>query len=211
VTWGWRILGGAGVLGLAYFVEYFLERSRPRPFPYWMRVLILRPRPLLSPGRLLEILEPRPGEKILEIGPGTGAYTLVVAEALGQEGTLTALDVNQMMLDHVLREAAKNGIGNLVARRGDAVSLPFADASFDAAYLVTVLGEIHDEQGALAELRRVLKGRGRLVVAEHLFDPHWISPSTLRDTLGRAGFELERRLGRAGSYYALFRLRAPAL
>ena len=60
---------------------------------------------------------------------------------------------------------------NLELRQGDATSLPYEDASFDGAFLVTVLGEIPDQEKALRELRRVLRPGGRVVFGETVARP----------------------------------------
>ncbi|WP_222426600.1 class I SAM-dependent methyltransferase [Amycolatopsis rhizosphaerae] len=93
------------------------------------------------------------------------------------------MDIQQEMLDHVGRRAKEQGVDNIVPNCADAHELPFADGSFDAAYLVTALGEIPDPARTLAELRRVLKPFGRLVVGE-FFDRHQIRPSSLISLVG---------------------------
>src|SRR5215213_8479691 len=108
------------------------------------------------------------------------------------------------MLDHTMRRAVEHGISNLAPAQGDARRLPYPDASFDAAYLVAVLGEIPDQEAALRELARVLKPDGRLVVGELFGDPHWVRPGRLRMRAEDAGLLLERRSGSALGYFARF-------
>jgi len=106
------------------------------------------------------------------------------------------------MLDHTLGAAHRRGLNNVNATQGDAQNLPYADASFDGAYLITVLGEIPDQRRALAELRRVLKPTGRLVVGELLGDPHFVSVSALRRRAEQTGMRLEWRSGPPVAYFA---------
>jgi ubiquinone/menaquinone biosynthesis C-methylase UbiE len=181
-------------------------RTHPSAFPYWMRFLLDAPRGRLSRGRLLEVLAPRPGERILELGPGTGYHSLEVAAAL-DGGTLDVFDIQQEFLDHVMRKAAERGLANIKPTVGDAQSLPYGDDSFDAAFLVSVLGEVPDQDAALRELARVLRAGGRLVVGESALagDPHVVMPESLRERAERAGFQLERRLGGPLSYLARFK------
>src|SRR6185295_16905225 len=73
---------------------------RPTGFPYSARAILAVPRPLLTRRRLLEILQPEPGERILEVGPGTGYYTPAVASRLNPDGVVEILDVRQPFLDH---------------------------------------------------------------------------------------------------------------
>lgn len=180
--------------------------THPGPMPHLLRWTLRVPRGNHSPAHLQRILEPRDGERLLEIGPGIGIHSLPIAESLAPSGTLDVFDVQQDMLDEVTARARARGIGNITARQGDARSLPYADASFDGAYLIGVLGEVPDGAAALRELRRVLKPGGRLVVGEVLFDPDYVPPGALRARAEQASFTFERRLGGAVSYLARFRV-----
>jgi SAM-dependent methyltransferase len=193
------LVGGAALAAGAAW-----ERTHPSPCPYSQRWLIEVPRPGITFARLRELLEPRAGERMLEVGPGTGYYALPVADALGPGGRLDALDVQQEMLDHLSRAASERGLGNIEPVLGDAASLPYEDACFDAVYLVTVLGEVPDQQAALRELRRVLKPDGRLVFGETLLDPHVVSLSKLRERCLDAGLRFERKLGSPVGWFARF-------
>jgi len=154
---------------------------------------------------LLEILAPAPGERVLEIGPGTGYYSLAVAAAL-DGGTLDIFDISQEFLDSVIRTARDRGIENVAATQGDARTLPYSDDRFDAAFLVAVLGEIPDQGAALRELARVLRSGWRLVVGESLAsgDPHAVVFGKLRRRAENAGFTLERRIGGPLAYFTRF-------
>ena len=99
------------------------------------------------------------------------------------------------MLDHTMRRAGDEAVTNVEPRLGDAQALPYDDASFDAAYLVTVLGEVPDQDAALRELRRVLRPNGRLVVGELFGDPHMVGAASLRHRATGAGLRFERRVG----------------
>jgi ubiquinone/menaquinone biosynthesis C-methylase UbiE len=186
----------------------YWARTHPSACPYTLRFVLRFPRRALARERLLEILAPAPGQRVLEIGPGTGYYSLAVAAAL-DGGTLDIFDISQEFLDNVVRAASERGIENITATRGDARTLPYGDESFDAAFLVAVLGEIPDQDTALGELARVLRPGGRLVVGESLAsgDPHAIPFGKLRTRAENAGFTLERRRGGPLAYFASFRTR----
>jgi ubiquinone/menaquinone biosynthesis C-methylase UbiE len=174
------------------------------PYPYSLHRLLDIPLPLLTARRLDSLLEPRAGQQVLEIGPGTGLQSLHVAPQLGAGGQLAVVDVQLEMLEHVMARAARRSIRNIAAHRADAAALPFADAAFDSAYLVTVLGEIPGPLAALMELRRVLKPGGRLIVGEFA-DRHHVPLATLVRLANDAGLHLARRAGVPLAYYALFR------
>jgi ubiquinone/menaquinone biosynthesis C-methylase UbiE len=190
------LAGGAVVAGALWW------RTHPSACPYNQRFWVQAPHPFITRDRLLEALQPQSGETVLEVGPGTGYYTLSVARTVAR---LHVFDLQQDMLDHTMRRAAAAGIANVEPRRGDARSLPYDDASFDAAYLVTVLGEIPDQDAALRELRRVLRPGGRLVVGELLGDPHMVAEGALRRRAGAAGLRFERRVGPPFGYFGVLR------
>src|SRR5262245_5405293 len=173
--------------------------------PHPLRWTLAVPRGNLSPSHLARILEPRPGECILEIGPGTGTYSLPVATALAPGGTLDVLDVQLAMLAEVTSRARAAGVTNVAPTHGDARALPYPDRTFDAAYLVGVLGEIPGEAAALRELRRVLRPGGRLVVGEVAFDPDFVRFGVLERRADAAAFTIDRKLGGALYYLARFR------
>jgi ubiquinone/menaquinone biosynthesis C-methylase UbiE len=150
-------------------------------------------------------MAPQPGEHVLEIGPGTGYYTLDVAEWISPGGTLEIFDLQPRMLQHTMQRALSRGLTNVIATEGNAQSLAYADSTMDAAYLVAVLGEIPDQAAALSEIARVLRPGGRLVVGELFGDPHWVSPRALRRGADGAGLEYVRRSGTALGYFAAFR------
>lgn len=175
----------------------------PGPMPHALRLLLHLPRPGHSPRRLERALELKPGERMLEIGPGIGVHSLPIAAAL-RPGVLDVLDLQQPMLDDLMRRAEGRGITNIVPTQGDAQRLPYPDATFDAAYVMTALGEIPDADRALAELRRVLEPHGRLVIGEFFLDPDFITLGSLKKMLAGAGFRFAGRLGVGPVYLARF-------
>jgi SAM-dependent methyltransferase len=177
-------------------------RKNPSACPYGQRFWVEAPHPLITRDRLRETLRPRAGERVLEIGPGTGYYSLDMAGWLEPDGTLELFDIQQEFLDHTMKLAAERGLTNVIATRGDATSLPHADDSVDAVVLTCVLGEIPDQGAALAEIARVLRPGGRLVVGELFGDPHYTSPGALERRGAGAGLRLEERSGPAIGYFA---------
>jgi SAM-dependent methyltransferase len=179
-------------------------RKNPSACPYSQRFWVEAPHPLITRQRLREILEPKAGERILEVGPGTGYYTLDVAEWVKPDGEVDVLDLQQEMLDHTMRSAGERGLANVTPTKSDATAMPYEDGTYDAAFLVTVLGEIPDQDAALRELARVLKPGGRLVVGELIGDPHYVRLAPMRLRASGAGLTYERRVGNALGYFARF-------
>lgn len=179
-------------------------RRHTTPFPYSQRWMLDQELPWLTRERLLEVLAPRPGERMLEIGPGTGLFSLPVARALRPGGRLDVLDVQRPMLDHTVRCAREAGVDNVEAALGDARRMPYPAGTFDAVFMMTVLGETRDQGATLAEVRRVLRTGGRLVVGEFLIDWHAVPLGALRRRAARHGLRFESRRGPAVSYIARF-------
>lgn len=195
----WAALVAAGIAG-AGVLAWFSDRA---PYPYAQRRVLDVPLPLLSPARLATVLAPRTGQRVLEIGPGTGLQSTYIAPLLCPGGRLDIVDVQPEMLKHVTRRAHAGGIDNIVAHLADATALPFPEHTFDAAYLVTALGEINGRTEALRELRRVLKPRARLVVGEFA-DRHHVTLTTLVRDANCAGLHFTARVGIPFAYYATF-------
>jgi ubiquinone/menaquinone biosynthesis C-methylase UbiE len=201
-------IGAAAATGIVGAAAWW--RVNPSACSYGQRFWVEAPHPFITRARLRNALSPQPGETMLEVGPGTGYYTLSVASGLAPSGTLHIFDLQQEMLDHTTRRAGEEGITNIQARQGDARRLPYPDAAFDAAYLVAVLGEIPDQEAALRELHRVVKPDGRIVVGELLGDPHMVGERSLRRRAAAAGLSFERRVGPRVGYFGVLRPEARA-
>jgi ubiquinone/menaquinone biosynthesis C-methylase UbiE len=188
---------GATTLGAALW-----WRKNPSACPYGQRFWVQAPHPIITRDRLRSVLRPQPGERLLEIGPGVGYYTLAMAGWVGAAGKVEIFDLQQQFLDHTMRRAAERGLRNILPTQGDATALPYGDASMDAVVLTAVLGEIPDPRAALAEIRRVLKPSGRLVVGELFGDPHFTTLACLKRWSAGAGLTFEGRSGNRLGYFA---------
>lgn len=194
-----HLLGAAAAATLAAALWW---RRNPSACPYGQRFWVEAPHPFITRDRLREVLRPQPGERLLELGVGTGYYSCELAEWVTPDGTLELFDLQQEFLDHTIRAASERGLTNLVPTRGDATQLPYEDASIDAVVLTAVLGEIPDRAAALREIRRVLKPSGRLVVGELFGDPHFTSRGSLQRLGAEAGLHLDEVSGPAFGYFA---------
>ncbi len=200
-----RLLLAAAAAGILAAALWW--RKNPSACPYGQRFWVEAPHPIISRARLRSVLRPEPGERMLELGVGTGYYSLDMAEWIGAEGRLDLFDLQREFLDHTMAAADERGLANLVPTQGDATALPFEDASFDAAILTAVLGEIPDRAAALAEIRRVLKPDGRLVVGELFGDPHFTTRAALERLGADAGLAMRER---SGNWFGYFARLAPA-
>jgi ubiquinone/menaquinone biosynthesis C-methylase UbiE len=193
------LLGAAAGATLAAALWW---RKNPSACPYGQRFWVEAPHPVITRDRLRQVLQPEPGERLLELGVGTGYYSLDLAEWVGPQGALEIFDLQQEFLDHVSRAAEARGLSNVSATQGDATALPFADGSLDAVILTAVLGEIPDRVAVLREVRRVLRPGGRLVVGELFGDPHFTTRASLARLGAEAGLRIERHSGNWFGYFA---------
>jgi len=137
----------------------------------------------------------QPGERVLELGPGPGAFTIEAARRVGPGGKLTAVDIQPEMIAKVKQRVKESGLTNIKTHVASAYELPLPDASVDRAFVITVMAEIPDKLHALAELRRVLRPGGVLSVTEEFLDPDYpFAGETIRRA-EKAGFRLTKRHG----------------
>jgi ubiquinone/menaquinone biosynthesis C-methylase UbiE len=139
------------------------------------------------------ILAPRPGERLLEVGAGSGMYALELADAILPGGTIDLVDDQPRLLEVAIRRARERRLANVTAVFADVRYLPFDDGAFDAAYVIAALGRVTSPEAALQEIARVLRRGGRLVVGELNDDPHVIGPARLRTLAACAAFQISRR------------------
>jgi ubiquinone/menaquinone biosynthesis C-methylase UbiE len=156
----------------------------------------------MSRERVLRMVAPAPGQRVLEIGPGVGYYSLDLAAALAPGGRLDLLDIQEPMLQAVMQRAAERGVGGITPHLGDAQASPFPAATFDAILTVATLGEIPDHAQALREMHRVLKPTGHLIVGEGQPDPHMVTREALAVLADTAGFTIAQWEGNALGYVA---------
>lgn len=101
-----------------------------------------------------------PGQRVLDVGCGTGVLACAAAERVGPQGHVVGLDPNPQML-----AVARRKPGSVVWQEGRAEALPFDESSFDAVISQFALMFVESKPAAIAEMLRVLRPRGRLAVA----------------------------------------------
>jgi SAM-dependent methyltransferase len=118
--------------------------------------------------RMLERAALGPGEAVLDVGCGPGDDLVAMAMLVGPTGRLVGLDASEVMIAEARRRAAERGL-DITFEIGDATALPFPDGAFDVCRAARVLEHLADARGALAEMVRVTRRDGRIVV----FDFDW--------------------------------------
>jgi ubiquinone/menaquinone biosynthesis C-methylase UbiE len=154
--------------------------------------------------KLGNLLRGKTSASVLDLGCGAGHVSFAVAP---QVQAVTAFDLSEGMLSVVAQEAQKRGLGNIVTRQGVAEQLPFADHSFDVVLTRFSAHHWADLPRAMAEMRRVLKNDGRIVIIDvlapdaPLLDTHLQTIELLRDVSHVRNYsraEWSRQLAAAG-------------
>lgn len=126
--------------------EAYEERFVPALFRQWVEPV-------------LQAAEARPGDRLLDVACGTGVVARAAADRVAPNGTVTGLDLNQAMLAVARRVAPE-----IDWRQGDVAALPFGDDAFDVVTCQAGVFFFPDTTGALAEMARVTRPSGRVVV-----------------------------------------------
>ena len=202
------------VLGAILFLYLALlriiKKFYHRPAPAFIGRFLDSPtrRWLQPPDKVIERSGIKPGMIVLDLGCGSGAFTMPVARVVGEGGKVYAVDIQPAMLQQLERKLAKaenQDIRNIELKQASAYDLPFEDDTVDLIYMVAVLQEIPDRGGALREIRRVLKPGGILAVTELLPDPDYPLRSTTLNICQREGFVVDDNLGNLWTYTVRFK------
>ncbi len=146
----------------------------------------------------------RPGEKVLEIGPGPGRLLIPAAMRVLPGGECVGIDIQAKKIERLRKNGEKARVTNLTVILGDAAQPHVPEATFDLAFLCTTLGEIPDRSAALAQCHRALKPGGRLSITEVILDLHYQSRSTVQRLAEGAGFRFQSIEGGWWFYTAKF-------
>jgi SAM-dependent methyltransferase len=151
-----------------------LMRTRAVPLVYerWWRPALGRiAKGPFGPGMEEEhriarlLLALRPGDGVLDVACGPGNFSREFARAVGHDGLVVGIDASETMLARAVRDTPADGSASSVAYvRGDAVELPFRDASFDAVSCFAALHLFDEPLRALDHMARVLAPGGRIAI-----------------------------------------------
>ena len=118
-----------------------------------------------------DVLAPRPGERVLEVGCGSGVLCRLVAPLLQPGGYVTGLDISQGFLIQAQGYARQEGLaGRIMFECGGGEILPHPNGSFDRALAVRLLLHAEDPDAVIHEMVRVVRRGGRVVVMDWDFD-----------------------------------------
>lgn len=195
---------GVILLGIMISVIWRLVSNRQElPCPSWLGWMVELDNPFTRVNRaevIIEHLALAPSMRVLDAGCGPGRLTLPLAEAVGPQGQVLAMDVQAKMLARVREKAQAAGLQNVEFLEAGLGQGKLREGYFDRATLVTVLGEIPDQAAALQEIYKALKPGGVLSVTEIIFDPHFQRAETVLRVAEAAGFHKANSFGKRLAY-----------
>ena len=156
-----------------------------------------------SPTTVADRLSLQQEQHVLELGAGSGYYSLEVAARL-LKGQLILVDVQLNMLHRASQSIAGSGFLNTDSIVSDAAFLPIDAAQVDTVFMVTVLGEVFNKEQALNEAYRVLRPGGLLSIGEQRTDPDFVALKTVKVLATQAGFVFDKQFGNRWNYTANF-------
>jgi phosphatidylethanolamine/phosphatidyl-N-methylethanolamine N-methyltransferase len=121
--------------------------------------------PPLHPGRVraIERMGIKPGDRVLEVGVGTG----INADLYPRDCAVTGIDLSGSMLEKARERVARKGIRNVRLLEMDAADIKFADSTFDIVYAPYLISVVPDPVAVVKEMRRVCRPGGRIVILNH--------------------------------------------
>ncbi len=186
----------ASVVLWMLLIVRIVRRFYKFPIPEFLTPFIDNPlrRRLQPHDKVVADIGLRTGMKVLEVGPGAGGYTVAAAQRVGPTGHIIAIDIEPNIVERLKQRLRQETVHNVEVRVADVFALPFEAATFDAIYMVTVVGEIPTPVRAMQEFQRVLKPGGILGFSELFLDPDYPRPGTIRRWAQAAGFEVRQQV-----------------
>jgi predicted methyltransferase len=152
-----------------------------------------------QPARVVEALALEPGDRVADLGAGGGYFTFRLADAVGPEGRVYAVDIDESMTEHVRKRAEKEGRANVVTIQAGPDDPKLPPGEIDLVFTSNTYHHLEDRTAYFARLRPALRGRARVAVVEYRPESGWFggtsSHATGADVIERemeaAGFRLD--------------------
>lgn len=206
--------------------QHYERRARAYDMANQVAAFIRGVDPTKERRRVIRRLRMLPGQRLLEVASGTGTNFPLIAERHGATVRITGLDITRQMLTVCQEKIARKGVSaDLV--EGSATTLPFADGAFDAVLQHGGLAEFPDRRAAIAEMFRVVRPNGRVVICDvdvpedgrmslanrllMLFQPEYRKPPPMNDLPPAAAGPSLKWISKGGWYLVEFTKPSPVV
>lgn len=205
------VLRAAALMGLCACALAFAQATHPVSGRRIASVMGVEGAPWLDrpergreeePRKAIAALQIQPGDVVADVGAGSGYYTVLLAEAVGERGRVYATDIQPEMLALVRRKVDATPLGNVELILGTETDAKLPVRRIDLALMVDVYHELQQPQAFLRSLKPALRPGGRLVLIEFRKESPWVpiredhkmSVTEARMELEAEGFRFERVL-----------------
>mgnify|MGYP006109300691 CR=1 FL=1 len=160
------------IKGAAFARQYYSEIAKTYDKNVHITFELYQENELDIRTRMIDLLDLKPGNKVLEVSAGTGKDSELLAKRLGKDGGLWILDISPDMMRYNM-ERMKDVVIPVEHVIASACAMPFKDNSFDSLYCFAGVGHFPDLPKGLKEMARVVKPGGRVVFCEKNV-PEWL-------------------------------------
>lgn len=169
---------------------------------------------MIDPKLVVDQLDVRAGMRIADFGAGSGHFTILFAQRSGENGKVSAIDIQEPPLEMIRAKAKDAGLSNIDTIRANlevvgGCGLP--DASQDLVFIANILFQSQKKQEILREAKRILRSGGLLTVLEWEkskgglgpSDEHRMGMEEMRNLIQNEGFVFDRQISAGAFHYAL--------
>lgn len=165
--------------------------------PWWLGYFLINPlrRLIQNPEKLLQPFI-KQDMTVLDVGPGMGYFTIPMAGLVGPKGKVVAVDLQQKMLDSLMRRARKAGVADRIDARlctENSLNLEPYEGKVDFALAFAMVHEVDDKAALLGQINRTLRSGGRLLISEPKLHVSEAAFEKTAIVARQAGFEVADR------------------
>jgi ubiquinone/menaquinone biosynthesis C-methylase UbiE len=119
-----------------------------------------------QPARVVESLRLQPGQRVADIGAGSGYFSVLMARAAGESGKVFAVDIDRGLIDHLAKRGREEKLPQLIPVLADPDDPKLATGSVDLVFICNVIHHVENRSDYYIKLRRALKADGRLAIVD---------------------------------------------